>query len=111
MGASKASPPIRQDEFAEHLAMSAAAAKSRVSDEDILPIEHIIREAWAVGQAIDLSNIGYGPAHWSGDKPFTTHPSRIISSWRVLFERRSARAFLRLEPTMADPRCFVGSGI
>ena len=74
-GASRASRPIPQDEFVEHLATSAAAAKSRVSREQILPIERIIREAWSVGQAIDLSNIGYGPAHWSGDKPFYDTPS------------------------------------
>ena len=32
------------------------------------PLDELIKEAWRVGQAIDLSGVGYGPPHWRSEE-------------------------------------------
>jgi hypothetical protein len=39
------------------------------------PLEEIIRGAWSVGRAIDLSGIGYGRIHWGNGTDIVTKPS------------------------------------
>lgn len=57
----------------------AVFAKAAEQSEPVIaaspPLSDIIRSAWAVGQTIDLSNIGYGPTHWQGGKKFLDTPS------------------------------------
>jgi hypothetical protein len=38
------------------------------------PLADVIKTAWEVGRCIDLSDIGYGPAHWEGGERFIRTP-------------------------------------
>jgi cephalosporin hydroxylase len=39
-----------------------------------LPLAEGVRQAWEIGQKIDLTNIMYGPVHWKGAEMFRTNP-------------------------------------
>lgn len=57
-------PQSRTLQFEEAL----IAKKMATKPDDALAV--IVRSAWNEGQTIDLSNVGYGPAHWdNGNKP------------------------------------------
>jgi hypothetical protein len=53
----------------------AALAKSRVRSPLRPPLDEVIKQAWEAGQHMDLSDIGYGPAHWEGGDRFVTAPT------------------------------------
>jgi hypothetical protein len=48
----------------------AVAGKARIYEPKTPPLDVMIREAWVVGQGIDVSDVGYGPAHWGDGKQF-----------------------------------------
>jgi hypothetical protein len=57
------------------LHMQAASARARLSHDAGDPIREIVRNAWMVGQTIQLpADVCYGPAHWDGAKEFHDEP-------------------------------------
>jgi Methyltransferase domain len=62
------------DDLDRQLAASAADMPSLVRSHLDPPLDQIIINAWTSGQDIDLSSVGYGPAHWKGGDRFLTKP-------------------------------------
>jgi hypothetical protein len=63
------------DELDRNMAARATAAETRVGKPLGPPLRDFIIQAWTTGKDIDLSNIGYGPAHWTGGEKFVASPS------------------------------------
>ncbi len=58
----------------ERLASRAQTARSKLRNGDTLAIKEIVRQAWSVGQTIELPDAFYGPAHWGDGKAFHNKP-------------------------------------
>jgi hypothetical protein len=63
------------DELDRYVAARAISAKANVDGRLGPPLEDIVKLAWKIGKEIDLSNIGYGPAHWEGGDRVVTSPN------------------------------------
>jgi hypothetical protein len=71
------------------------AALSAVASPD--PSLHdVVRQAWTMGQTIDLAGVGYGPPHWTGDDRFVTAPAPYYFFLAGLVRSQQCRRILEI---------------
>ena len=64
---------VRNDELDRSVA--ALASRPRADAADSVGLAGLVGQAWTIGQQIDMSGVGYGPAHWQGSEKFVATPS------------------------------------
>ncbi len=85
--------PSRTEELDRRVAALASSATTLFGNQVEPALDDIISKAWTVGQNIDLSGIGYGPAHWQGGERFVSTPT---SYYHFLAGIVRSRSFQRI---------------
>jgi hypothetical protein len=66
--------PSRTDEFDQRVAALASSTITQAANRVEPALDDVITKAWTMGQDIELSGIGYGPAHWGDGERFVSTP-------------------------------------
>jgi hypothetical protein len=84
------------DELDRDVADRAAFAITRVDSRLGPPLDGVITKAWTIGKSIDLSNIGYGPAHWKGGERFVSSPYPYYSFLAGLVQSQNCKRIFEI---------------